>query len=108
MSSSFIAPIPEENETITQDITSILETLADHIKHGVEIVQSICAIYRISVNTSKSYQSIFLCTNAMVMLKRLLDMDCKNKLEVVNDFSLVFHWSKEVVRYFINKRYERD
>lgn len=97
LSPSGIAPIPEENDSIIQDTTSILETLSNHIKHGGEIVQSICAIYRISVNTGKSYQSIFLCTNATVMLKQLLDANCKNKLDVVNDFRVVFHWSNEVV-----------
>lgn len=87
----------DQEDVEIQDVLTFIDVLSNHIKNGLQISKSILLTYRISTNTEKTYEEIFNCKNSMDMIREALNGNCINKLEVVNDFKLLFNWSEEEV-----------
>ncbi|XP_017775225.1 PREDICTED: spatacsin [Nicrophorus vespilloides] len=82
-------------------VSQLIENLIENLKSGLEVGQKILMTYRISVNVEKSYRNILELTNPMNLLLEVVNGDCVNKLEVIQDFSMLYKWNRQQIADFL-------
>ncbi|XP_018320150.1 spatacsin [Agrilus planipennis] len=91
----------EDFEIPGNDTVKILEILSERVKYGFDLAQKVFLTFRISVNIDRRYQQVLECKQPIELLKASLKEDCRNKLQVIHDFIVVWKWSKEKVADFV-------
>ncbi|KAK9871905.1 hypothetical protein WA026_015154 [Henosepilachna vigintioctopunctata] len=80
-----------------QDILRSIQMLSEKLTKGTQIANDIATSYKLSIYIHLPYSVIITDPDGFDLLKNALEMDCTNKLEVVQDFVLLKKWNKNMI-----------